>query len=74
MKKKSANKYGNIITTHANVPTNKKIAYISLVEVDSFIEGKKEQQQRNEDPHIRYLNLKINLEIKIKIKNRMVYA
>jgi hypothetical protein len=54
--KMSANKYGDIITTDTSVPTSKNIAYISLVEVDSFIAGSIEQQQRYGEPHRRHFN------------------
>ena len=39
--------------THTNVPMNKSAAYTSRVDVDSFISGKTEQQQRNAEPHIK---------------------
>ena len=45
--------------TQTNVLANKKSAYISRVDVDSFISGRIEQQQRNEEPHIKYLSLKV---------------
>jgi hypothetical protein len=48
---------GDIIITQTNVPTNRNKAYISLVDVDSFIAGKKEQQHRTDEPHIIHFSL-----------------
>ena len=42
--------------TQTNVPINKSAAYMSRVDVDSFMSGSTEQQQRNADPHNRYFN------------------
>lgn len=55
-KRMSASKYGDIITTHTNVPTNRKNAYIKRVDVDSLIGGRIEQQHRNDEPHSIYFN------------------
>ena len=52
----SAKRYGDIMVTQTNVPTNKNAAYIKRVEVDSLISGNTEQQHRKAEPQIKYLN------------------
>jgi hypothetical protein len=52
----SASKYGDIMTTHTNVPMNRNVAYIRRVEVDSFMAGNTPQQHLNAEPHIKYFS------------------
>lgn len=42
-----------------DVPINNIIAYVNLVDVDSFIDGHIEQQQKHDEPSRRHLSLKI---------------